>query len=264
VAKCIVCNKSAGPFYALHKACLPVYRDTQKCVREKLTKFIASDSKISDEDILSCRPSPRFSEHHFKKICVQAWQDEAKRVASNTSLDISSAKNLLKIAEALKITGKDTEPYLFSRLTHVEYLAALQNNQPVKMKIEKVPDLMELESNEYVIWEFKDTEKTEQEKFSQQKEWTILSSVLDNLLMRSRYKELDQKIEEAGNLFVTNQSLYYQVKDSVTQTKFTDIHSITPLKNGVRVQPHLRDAMPETYITGDGRFTYALLQYAQE
>ena len=35
------------------------------------------------------------------------------------------------------------------------------------------------------------------------------------------------------------------------------------MKNGVRIQANLKNAMPDTYVTGDGRFTYALLQYAQ-
>ena len=35
------------------------------------------------------------------------------------------------------------------------------------------------------------------------------------------------------------------------------------MKNGIRIQAITSGATPETFITGDGRFTYALLQYAQ-
>ena len=87
--------------------------------------------------------------------------------------------------------------------------------------------------------------------------------LMNNIMMKKRYKELAVKIEESGTLLVTNQGLYYKNNKTILQTKFSDIHSITPMKNGVRIQANLSGAMPDTYVTGDGCFTYALLQYSQ-
>ena len=262
MGKCIVCNKSAGPFYSLHKACLPVYRETQQCLKTKISEFLTSGTSISIDEILSCKPSEAFSTFYFKQICVKAWCENAQLLVKSTSPDIVCAQKLLQLANELSIDKEDTEPYLWSRLTNLEFLDALQKNQEIKMQKEYEADLIELDEGEKVIWQFEETDKSEQQH-ANQKEWTILNALLDNLFMKSRYKALDVKVETSGKLIITNYGLYYLNKDTVTETKFSELHSITPMKNGVRIQAALRNATPDTYITGDGRFTYALLQYAQ-
>jgi len=86
---------------------------------------------------------------------------------------------------------------------------------------------------------------------------------MNNMILKSRYKRLPSHTENEGVLVVSNEALYYSNKNNTRQTKFSNIHSITPMKNGVRVQALTSGATPDTYITGDGRFTYTLLQYAQ-
>ena len=120
-----------------------------------------------------------------------------------------------------------------------------------------------LSDGEIVVWGFKDIARTEQQRYSQEKTWTVLRSILNNTLLKSRYKQLETRTESAGELFITNLALYYLNNNQITVTKFSDIHSITPMKNGIRVLANKHGATPETYITGDGRFIYTLLQYAQ-
>ena len=79
------------------------------------------------------------------------------------------------------------------RLSNLEYLDAVQNNQKIEKQSNYEIDILELESGEHVIWQFEKIDRAEQQQYSQQKEWTILNSLLDNLLMKSRYKALDVK-----------------------------------------------------------------------
>ncbi len=263
MGKCIVCNKSAGPFYSLHKACLPVYQNTQQSLKTKLSSYLDSDEESSIADLKACRPSEGFSEYHFKQICIKAWQEHARHVVSQASLNVPVAKKLLNIANEFEIYKNETEPYLISRLMNFEYLQALQNDQSIEFHSNFDMTAIELNEGEYAIWQFDEIDKSEQHQYSQQKSWTLFSSLLDNLFMKSRYKPLDVKLEKSGKLLITNQALHYLLDNSVKETKFSDIHSVTPMKHGIRIQAAIRNATPDTYITGDGRFTYALLQYAQ-
>ena len=263
MGKCIVCNKSAGPFYSLHKVCLPVYRDAQKCLKTKLSTYLNSEKEAPISSFLSCRPSEAFSKDYFKQICINAWEEHAKRIVSLAELDAVSAKKLLHIASELEFSSNEIERYLLLRLKNIEYLEVLQNDQQVIFDGELDLQNIELNKGEYVIWKFDEIDKSEPQQFSQQKTWTVFNSLLDNLFMKSRYKELDIKIERSGELYVTNQGLHYLYGDLAKETKFSEVHSITPMKNGIRVQATLRNATPDTYITGDGRFAYALLLYAQ-
>ena len=263
MGKCIVCNKSAGPFYSLHKVCLPVYRDAQQCLKAKLSSYLDSEEEESIADIKACRPSEGFSEYHFKQICIKAWQEHARNVVSQKSLNVPVTKKLLNFANEFDIYKNETEPYLISRLMNIEYLQALQNNQSIEFHSSFDMTEIELNQGEHAIWQFDEIDKSEQHQYSQQKSSTIFNTLLDNLFMKSRYKPLDVKLEKSGKLLITNQALHYLLDNSVKETKFSDIHSVTPMKNGIRVQAATRNASPDTYITGDGRFTYALLQYAQ-
>jgi len=265
VGKCVVCSKSAGPFNSLHKSCLSVYQGVRKCLHDSFSDCIESVGDISDpvEAIHSCKPSSQFSESQFKELVLKVWLKQAILVVKDTSLNPTATKVLLGIADEFGISNEDVDDYLLVRLSNAEHLDCLQKNQTISKIFDTVPESIELEQHESIVWEFNNTARTEQQRFSQEKQWTVLSSVLNNIFMRKRYKELAIKTEESGTLFVTNQGLHYKNNHTISQTKFSEIHSVTPMKNGVRIQTNLTGAMPDTYVTGDGRFTYALLQYAQ-
>ncbi len=234
-------------------------------MHEKFSECIENTDNSSDaiKAIQSCKPTEQFSQSHFKELVTKQWQQQAKLVVKSSSFNLDVTKTLLRIANGLEINNEDVDDYLLTRLENLEYFDCIQNRQTIEKSFEHVPEGIKLEQYESIVWEFKNTAKKEQQRYSQDKQWTVLSSVLNNVLMKKRYKELAVKTEESGILLVTNQSLYYKNKNDVTQTKYREIHSITPIKNGVKIQATTKGAMPDTYVTGDGRFTYALLRYAQ-
>jgi hypothetical protein len=264
VAKCVVCSKSAGPFHSLHKACLSTYQDTRGCLRKKLADYITAEAFSINliETLNACKPSEKFSKLHFKELFIKTWREEAKLTTKDSSPNLLTAKKLVHLAEAFDVSDEDVGEYLLTRLSCVEHLDRLKTNKPLESKFD-VPAGIELWASESIIWIFKPTAKQEQQRFSQEKQWTVFSSVSSAILMKKRYKELAVKSEKSGMLLVTNQGIHYQYNSAVTQTKYSEIHSITPMKNGVRIQANTKGAMPDTYVTGDGQFTYALLQYAQ-
>ena len=59
MAKCIVCSKSAGPFNSLHKSCLSIYQDTERCLQEKISSCSSEYKSFSEqlEGIQACKLS---------------------------------------------------------------------------------------------------------------------------------------------------------------------------------------------------------------
>lgn len=265
MAKCIVCSKSAGPFYSLHKACHSVYRNTEACLQDKLSTFSSSqfDNENVTSEIQACQPTSNFSAKIFKKLFIKAWSTQASDCVKSSSLQVTAAKKLLSLAEAFDLKDEELEPFLMQRVQNIEYLDRLQKNQVIEKQFENIPESIQLSDSETIIWRFAEADRSEPIRDSQEKQWTVLRSVMNNMILRSRYKQLPSKTENAGVLVVTNKALYYSNNNKLTKTKLSDIHSITPMKNGVRVQATTNGATPDTYVTGDGRFTYSLLQYAQ-
>ena len=242
-----------------------MYQGVRKCLHDAFFACIDSAEYIFDpvDTIWACKPSKKFSESQFKNLVIKAWEKQAGLVFKDSLANLAATKHLLHIANEFGINNEDVEDYLLVRLSNAEYFDRIQNNQPVNKQFEHVPEGVELEQHEFVIWEFSDTSKIEQQRFSQEKQWVVLSSLLNNLLVKKRPKELAIKTQKSGILLITNQGFYYKNNENIKRTKFTEIHSVTPMKNGVRIQANLKGTMPATYVTGDGRFTYALLQYAQ-
>jgi len=222
VAKCVVCSKSAGPFHSLHKACLPDYQNTRKCLRENLAEYIAQESSLDKAATLHvCKPSDQFSSEHFKELFIKAWQEEAKHAVKDAELNLSTAKKLVHVAELFDVDDSDVDGYLYTRLSNVEFLEKINNKKPLGVNLD-TPVGIELGSSESIVWEFKKILKNEQQRFSQEKQWTVLSSVMNSVLMRSRYKQLAEKTETAGLLVVTNRGLHYKYNEAVTNTKFSE------------------------------------------
>lgn len=267
MAKCIVCNKSAGPFYSLHKACYKVYEDTRECLQQVFDKSIESSVPAADEFVEAlngCRPSSSFSLRLFESLVKQAWKDQAKQIIKSKSLNAKHADYLLNVAPALEIEDKDVEPHLFTRLANIEHLVCINRGQPISKISTGLHNEIDMANGEFLIWVFVEALKVEQQRFSEDKQWTVFQSIVNNLFMKSRYKELDIKLEDVGKLAISNQNLYYVTKKETTRVGFADIYAITPMKDGVQIQTTQRGTTPNTYITGDGRFTYALLRYAQD
>ncbi len=266
MAKCIVCNRSAGPFYSLHKACYKIYEDTRKCIHRVYSnsiKLSIQEDKFK-QTIDECKPSSSFSQDLFISLLKREWQDQALQIVKSKSLNCTHADYLLSVAAYLGIDGKEVEPHLFSRLANIKYLAKLNQNENISYLAKEVHDELEMLVDESIIWVFEETVKEKQQKEAEEKQWSVFYAVVNNLFNKSRYKELEVKVEGTGKFVITNRSIYYLDGKDVTKIDFADIYSLTPLKDGIRIQSTQRDTMPNTYITGDGRFTYALLRYATE
>ena len=265
MGKCIVCSKSAGPFYSLHKACYKIYEDTRECLKLTFSKCIQSDLQGDQllDALQSCKPPTKFSLSLFESLIKRTWQDQSKEVLKRKPLNSIHAKYLLSVARELEIEDEDVEPHLFFKLENLEHLICINQNKPISISSQALIDEIELIDNETLLWVFEDTLQVEQLRYSQEKQWTVFQSILSNLFSKSRYKELAVKTEATGMFAITNQHYFYITKEETIRVKFTDIHSITPMKDGVRIQTTQRLTTPNTYLTGDGRFTYALLRYAQ-
>ena len=266
MGKCIVCAKSAGPFYSLHKACYQAYEDTRQCLRQVFSKSIETTLQEDEfvELLNDCRPSASFSLRLFEDLVKRAWQDQAKQIIKSKSLNAGHANYLRDLATTLEIEDKDVEPHLFQRLANVEYLVCIDQRQPIAKIFTEIQVEFDLVDDESIIWVFEEATKVEQQRFSSDKQWTVFQSIINSLFNKPRYKELAVTAEATGRLAITNQNLYYLTEKEMTKIGFSDIYSITPMKDGVRIQTTQKDTTSKTYITGDGRFAYALLRYAQE
>ena len=266
MGKCIVCNKFAGPFYSLHKTCYQVYEDTREDLHDAFSKSIKSftpESKLVDT-VRECRPPSSFSLRLFESLIVREWQDRALQVVKSKTPNGEQANYLLQIAQTFNIEDRDVEPHLFTRLSNVEHIERIQQEPSISGLYSGSQAEVELENDEFLIWMIDEVLEVEQQRNSTNANWTIWQSIIVSLFKKSRYNELETKVEATGKLVITNKNLCYVTNKDTSKIAYAEIYSVTPMKDGIRIQTSRRDSTPNTYITGDGRFIYTLLNYAQE
>ncbi len=266
MGKCIVCNKSAGPFYSLHKACYQVYEDTRECVRQVFSNSIkfSLEANAFAAALNDCRPSASFSSSLFDSLVKRIWQEQANQIIKGKSLNAEYANYLLNLALELEIEDKDVEQYLFTRLSNIEHLVNINQMQPISRSFTGIHQLMDMVNDESLIWVFEETLMLKRQNSNENKKWTEFQSIVNILFKKSRYKQLEVIVEAVGKLAITSQNIYFITKKETIKVNYADIYDITPMQDGVRIQTTQRDSTPNTYITGDGRFIYTLLRYAQD
>ena len=264
MGKCIVCNKFAGPFYKLHKSCYQVYNEARGRINRSLTHAVSIKQPVDELQIAinACRPASNFSYDLFSDLLKQGWEMHAKEVLNQKPLDPSRANYLLEIASNLKIFDSDVESNLLYRLSNLDPLVRIQQNQELP-SIQAYNIAIEFAQDESLYWVFENTFKIDQHRYAQSPQTTIFQTILNNLFSKSRYKELDVNAEDSGKLAITNQNLYYVSEIEFIKIALSEFYSVTPMKEGVRIQTTERTSMPSTFVTGDGRFTYELLLYLQ-
>ncbi len=262
MGQCVVCAKAAGPFNALHKKCLATYHATQECLVLKIADSIKSSLTTDKivEALESCKPSTAFSPSVFNSMLRKAWHKQAKATLRESLPSSADAKAMLVLAQNLDIQEIDIEEFLLLKLENLEHLELLNQGLPLKKEFTH----QEIVDQKSIIWIFTTVERQEQKTKPSDDEWTIVQSILNSVLNRSRYKKLDVNTEEKGELIITSKNLHYVREQERKKIAYTEIHSVTPMKDGIRIQMNRSGAMPETFITGDGRFTYELFKRAQQ
>ena len=265
MGRCVVCNKSAGPFYSLHKACFPAYENAGRNIRQVLEEAVKSATGVDQvrQSVEACLPSREFSPGLLATLIRRAWQEQATHLVCSKSLNPEYADNLLGIARVLGLDDRTVAPDLFLRLSNIEHLACLQRGRRPSKVFPAVQDEFGMEVAESLLWVFEGVEKAGQKMPDKPGKWALLQIILSNQFRRSRYREKELEVRARGKLAVTDQGIHYASEGETERLGFAEIYAITPLADGVRIQPAFRDSRSSTYITGDGRFTYALLQYAQ-
>ena len=74
-----------------------------------------------------------------------------------------------------------------------------------------------------------------------------------------RVETMEQVHVDSGLLGMTSKHLYFVGEHKRFRIRFDKIISFEPLKDGISVQRDAMTATPQTFITGDGWFTYNLV-----
>ena len=259
---CILCGKSAGFFYSLHKDCFSRYESSEESLLKILsdqlgtstTEHIAKNlhllvSSFGFSEEASQRTLIRalenFSVNNLEKLPdqkYQCWLDLLEKLALNESLFINSNFILQQINYSL-VKNLRTGKLPSSNANHTNFS-------------------VQMHQDEEVWWcfssSFVETVRPKDEK----KNWSVLTQIISNTLPSKKKNLLETKKLGKGKIWLTNQCVYYESAVGVQSFAYRSINACTPVKNGVRLQLEALNSRPQTLYCEDGRLLYEFIRFA--
>ena len=259
---CILCGKSAGFFYSLHKSCFERYLSSES----ELIKIIEEQLSVSSCGQLVNQLQSQVADYGFTKEASQRTLIRALEKFSNENLEkISDQKysdwlRLLKelvLDESLFINAnflQQQENYPLIKSLRSGFLPQ-SNANPANFSVQ-------LNDDEMMRWCFSSC-RVEQTKPKQDHgKWSVIKQIMDNTLPSKRKELLETSEIGEGKIWLTNQNMYYESSAGVNVIEYKNIYSYTPIKDGIRLQLKDLQSRPQSFYCEDGRLLFEFLQFA--
>jgi hypothetical protein len=230
---CILCGKSAGFFYALHKECYASYQGAQKDLLECLSKGLQKSDILSLASKMRAHVEPLGFHSEARQRCY------IKALEAYVEQQPSAFKN------------DQTLHYWLELITHLQLDESLFVDPHLISQQRNLP----LDAGEELWWMFAQGEI--KQKQAQQKQWSVVTQIIDNL--RPGKSSFVTQSLASGALWLSNKRIYCAFDNDLSSIDYREIYSCTPAQNGVSLQIQQSTALAKTYQCEDGRLLYQFI-----
>ena len=263
---CILCGKSAGLFYSLHKNCFEKYNTSDQIIADHL---IAGLGKAESAQLANTITS---------EIAEYEFAPEAQKRTLNRSLEYFSKHHIeknnnttfdiLSWVEVLDELAPDESLFMNKHFIvqqqNLSALYALQNLQLPEGNCNPANFSMMLRENEQLWWCFNKGSIEQLKPAKSKRQWSVVMHLAESLLSKKNKQSLERESLGEGKLLITNQRVCFEKDGEVEFTEYQDIYSCTPISDGIRLQPKQLNAISRSYFCEDGRLLYSFIKHAQK
>jgi hypothetical protein len=262
---CILCGKSAGLSYSLHKTCFEKYNASEEVIAVHLadglgkieTAFLANTirNEIANYSFVAeaqqrtlNRSLEYFSKNHIEKnrsitFDILSWIDVLDELAPDESLFVNK--------------------HFVAQQQNLPAIQALRNQQLPEGNCNPANFSINLRESEQLWWCFNHGSMEQLKPTKNKRQWSVVMQLVESLLPTKNKQSLERKSLGVGKLLITNQRVCFESGDDVVFTEYKDIYSCTPVGDGIRLQSKQLATIPYTYFCEDGRLLYGFIKFAQ-
>ncbi|MDW3095296.1 MAG: hypothetical protein R8G33_06475 [Gammaproteobacteria bacterium] len=261
---CILCGKSAGFFYSLHKSCFAKYNKSNQVIAEHLVEGLENVECDQLANIITNEiASYRFADEAQQRTLNRALEYFSKHyIEKDIFCNIDSwlaLLNELSPAEALFVNK-----FFITQQQNLLAVEILQTGLLPESNCNPANYSIDLRETEQLWWCFNESSLEQLKPAEHKRQWSIVLHIAENLLQKKPKQSLEKKNLGEGKILLTNQRMCFDSGEDLRVTEYRDIYSCTPVVNGVRLQSAKLQAVPDTYYCEDGRLLYAFIQHAQK
>jgi hypothetical protein len=205
----------------------------------------------------------------LKSLIIDSWGNAVERAFEDSVLTSEEEKSLESIRERYNLTQDDLDGKgAYSRFVKGGALRdVLEDKIPERMYIKSGQLPFNLQRDEKLVWIFQGVKYYEQKTMRQYvgSSGGISVRVARGVYLRSggftaRPVDTSETVQADTGIFgVTTKHLYFTGTLKSFRIPYTKIVSFMPYGDGIGVQRDAATAKPQTFITGDGWFTYNLI-----
>lgn len=274
MGNCIHCGRPTGMLRKRHKECETKHQEGRLQVIDYVVA--AAEAKSSVEQLESklreLQSSHFITDEHVRPLLVKGWQSAVSKAFDDGVLSQEEEDGLDAVREKFGLTQSELdENGSFSQAVKGGVLRELMEGKiPERVSITGTLPF-NLQKSERIIWVFTDVDYYEEKR---RREYVggskgVSIRVAKGIYFRtSAFKghpvERTETIHAGhGLLAVTNKHLYFgggSGKDFRVQ--LDKIVSFEPFSDGIGIQRDAATAKPQIFVTGDGWFTYNVVQNA--
>lgn len=258
MADCPFCHNSAGLMKKEHPECRQADDAIAAAVRDAgasgaVAELGARTSTLAKAGDRTVDPAPAIRRGLGLAL---------DQILEDGVVDEDEEKRLNALLTELAVT-QDTAPEEWMRLVKAMALRdVLAGSIPHRVKLDQIPVL--LQKGEEIAWAFPGTELLEQRV--QRASRTIAHGLSIRVARGIYYRPAifnSTPAERAyvatvgrGTLLLTNKNLYFVSSAKTLRIPYAKILSFEPFKDGIGIHRDAASAKPQTFVTGDGWFTY--------
>lgn len=282
MGQCKFCGESAGFLRSAHKEC-KIKDDIAKQEREVSKKNIISkiekagvsesDLQLLEKNIAEIAKANSIDNSTQQSLIVKGWEKSVDIAFDDGILTEEEELNLTNLMEHFSLSQAQLNKNgAFTKIVQGAILRDVMNGVvPERINIDgNLP--FNLQKTEKVIWVFQDVDYYEQKKRTQYVGGSqgVSIRIAKGLYYRTgafkgeRVETHETIHAGTGLLGVTNKHIYFTGGEKSFRIRHDKIVSFEPFSDGIGLQRDAATAKPQSFVTGDGWFTYNLITNAAQ
>jgi hypothetical protein len=274
MGNCSYCSQPAGILRSKHSECAKQHARSQEQIRQAIVQCIltrTNASKLSSVILPIARQGfVRTSE--FNDLIVDGWSKAVDLFLEDGMLSPVEESSLMDFAQQAGLEPKLQQHPSYSQVAKAAQLRDLAEGKCTSRMSFNGPQPINLQKGETLIWAFPGTQYLEDRE---RKEFVGTSHGVSVRVMKGVYyrvgafkgrpvTHLDRVNVGTGTLFVTTKHLCFAGSPKSVRIPYSKIISFEQYSDGIGIMRDAASAKPQTFITGDGWFTFNLISQVSQ
>lgn len=265
MGSCILCGKSAGLFYSLHKACYQKFQSSTDPIVKLLHDRLSHDTAtVLAKNLIRDIEQFNFVDEAQQRTLVRALEKFAKQEFEHKQQFTMSCSAWLDLLDHLSLDEKlFINPHFIAQQRALPQIKSLHEGElpTCNYKEEDFPEV--LAADEQLWWCFSQARLNRLQPKKDKRQWSVIMQILQSALPSKHNSTLQSTQLGEGALWLTSKRLYFDSKEENFSIKYSEIFALTPEYDGVTLQLKELNSMPQTFHCQQGILLYQFVRHAQ-